>query len=116
MSHSREWARSVAETALSEFLAQFTEDEQEHVIRYALDHVVPKLKSKSAHAPISPIEPEQAPQTASPSDIEAGICALVNSARSWGARPNDKWQERVMARHQWLSQAIRSLAPREPQS
>jgi hypothetical protein len=52
-----QWTRNVAEAAINEFLSQFNEDEQEHVIRYALDHVVPKLKAKRALA-----TPEEAAQ------------------------------------------------------
>jgi hypothetical protein len=59
MKDSREWARAVAEQGLRDFLDQFTDDEQEHVIQYALDHVVPKLKAKRALA-----TPEEAAQPA----------------------------------------------------
>jgi hypothetical protein len=54
-----QWTRNVAEAAINEFLSQFNEDEQEHVIQYALDHVVPKLKAKRALA-----TPEEAAQPA----------------------------------------------------
>ena len=32
---------------LDEFLAEFSEDEQEQILQYALDHIVPKLKGRS---------------------------------------------------------------------
>lgn len=34
-----------AEERLDDFLVQFDEDERERLIRYALDHIVPKLKA-----------------------------------------------------------------------
>lgn len=39
-----------ASQKLNEFLDQFEEDEQERILRYALDHIVPKLKGKKTLA------------------------------------------------------------------
>lgn len=60
-----QWTRNVAEAAINEFLSQFNEDEQEHVIRYALDHVVPKLKSQAA------LTRQPAPEEAQPAQAVA---------------------------------------------
>jgi hypothetical protein len=92
MKDSREWARAVAEQGLRDFLDQFTDDEQEHVIQYALDHVVPKLKAKRALA-----TPEEAAQPA-PSlrdallkcktcDLPTELRDLVNAALRAAAQP-----------------------------
>lgn len=34
------------ETKLSSFLSQFDEDEQSRILQYAIDHIVPRLKSQ----------------------------------------------------------------------
>ena len=64
------------EKRLDEYLSQFNDDEQERILRYALDHIVPRMKSRAALS--------QQPATTEP-------VAWPLKARVWKRESTQEW-------------------------
>jgi hypothetical protein len=83
--------RKAAEAALDDFLGQFGDDEQERILRYALDHVVPKLACKAAAAsPPAPAAPAQPPMLCSGAtvfEVEQNAATAVYIRAAQQAQP-----------------------------
>lgn len=98
-------ARDYAEARLDDFLSQFDEADQERILRYALDHIVPRMK-RLPQPGEGALTGWTKPEEGLP---ELGVEVLVWSKEPWEKEPSmklDTWNEQHEAPLSFSTQTI----------